>query len=436
MILKGNQRGGSKDLALHLLKDENDHVDVHEIRGFVSDNLMGAMLEAYAVSKGTRAKQFLFSLSLNPPPQAKVSTDSFEAAIEKVEDKLGLNGQPRAIVFHEKEGRRHCHAVWSRTHIASMTAIPLPYTKRELMEVSKELYIQHGWQMPPGMINSEARDPYNFTLAQWQQAKRIGKDPRAIKEAFQDSWALSDNRESFANALKARGYHLAKGDRRGFVALDRACEVYAVPKWVGLKTKAVKAKLGSEKDLPSVQDTKAHIAKVMTDRLNKLNTEHSKAIEARKTALEAKRQALTNEHKLARQALEKAQEQRKDQERAIRQSRYRKGLRGLMDRVTGRHKRIRKANEYEILRHHQRDRQEKDDLIFKQLEAIRKLDQRHRRLQSFTQGKRQELSKDMKQFNAIANDKEAHFKFRESRESKRERQYQHHHRRGGAKQEM
>lgn len=29
MILNGNQRGGAKDLALHLMKEENEHVEVH-----------------------------------------------------------------------------------------------------------------------------------------------------------------------------------------------------------------------------------------------------------------------------------------------------------------------------------------------------------------------------------------------------------------------
>lgn len=34
MILHGNQRGGSKNLALQLPKAENEHVDVHELQGF------------------------------------------------------------------------------------------------------------------------------------------------------------------------------------------------------------------------------------------------------------------------------------------------------------------------------------------------------------------------------------------------------------------
>jgi hypothetical protein len=37
MILKGSQRGGGQALGLHLLKTtENEHVEAHEIRGFVA----------------------------------------------------------------------------------------------------------------------------------------------------------------------------------------------------------------------------------------------------------------------------------------------------------------------------------------------------------------------------------------------------------------
>ena len=50
MILVGNQRGGAKDLALHLMKTENEHIDVHQVRGFASENVMGALNETYALS--------------------------------------------------------------------------------------------------------------------------------------------------------------------------------------------------------------------------------------------------------------------------------------------------------------------------------------------------------------------------------------------------
>ncbi len=256
MILVGNQRSGARSLAHHLLKEENEHVYVHEIRGFASQNLAAALNEAYAISRGTRCKQYLFSLSLNPPPDATVATSDFEKAIERIENSLGLSDQPRAIVFHEKEGRRHCHVVWSRINAEEMKAVHLPYTKRKLQEISRELYLEHGWKMPRGLANSKESNPYNFTLAQWQQSKRIGKDPRDIKAVFRDAWAISDSKAAFINALEDRGYKLARGDRRGFVAIDYRGEIYSIARWAGVKTKNIRQRLGDEKSLPPAQDVK------------------------------------------------------------------------------------------------------------------------------------------------------------------------------------
>lgn len=148
MILKGSQRGGAKQLGLHLLRtDENEHVEVHEIRGFASQDLIGALREAEAVSRGTRCKQFLFSVSLSPPPNERPGPGAFEDALARIEKKNGLEGQPRVVVFHEKEGRRHAHAAWSRIDAESMTARNLSHYKLKLRDVSRELYLEHGWRM-------------------------------------------------------------------------------------------------------------------------------------------------------------------------------------------------------------------------------------------------------------------------------------------------
>lgn len=68
MILKASQRGGGKQLGQHLTRtDDNEHVEVHEITDFVSNDVVSAFKEAHACSQGTKCKQFLFSVSLNPP---------------------------------------------------------------------------------------------------------------------------------------------------------------------------------------------------------------------------------------------------------------------------------------------------------------------------------------------------------------------------------
>ena len=418
MILQGNQRGGSTDLANHLLKEENDHVEVHELRGFIADDLKGALREAHAISKATKAKQFMFSLSLNPPPTEHVSTADFEDAINQVEDKLGLTGQPRAIVFHEKKCRRHCHTVWSRTDIKNMKAIQLSHTKNKLMEVSRALYIKHGWQMPRGMINHAARDPHNFTLAQWQQAKRLGKNPKAIKRTLQTCWAVSDNRDSFASALQEHGYILAKGDRRGFVVLNQQCEVFAVAKWVGIKTKDVKAKLADTQGLPSVEDAKSVITDTMQTHLTQLRDAHNKAVQKRQLAIEASRQAMVAQHIQAREALQLAQDTRKAEEKRIRQQRYRKGLRGLLDRVSGRTRKVTRYNQQEILFNLERDRKEKDALIFEQLESRQRLERRYQRLEQFNSQTTQTISSDIDEFKKVASLKDAYFDFKSQKQQK------------------
>jgi MobA/VirD2-like, nuclease domain len=125
MILKASQRGGAERLAAHLLNaQDNEHIEVHEVSGFVADNLPDAFQETQAIAKGTQCRQFFFSVSLNPPENVKnVSVSAFEDAAHRIEQKMGLEGQPRVIVFHEKEGGRHAHAVWSRIDAKTMTAI-------------------------------------------------------------------------------------------------------------------------------------------------------------------------------------------------------------------------------------------------------------------------------------------------------------------------
>lgn len=424
MILEGNQRGGSKDLALHLLKAENDHVDVHEMRGFVSDDLVSALHESYAVSRGTKCKKFLFSLSLNPPPGEDVSTQAFEEAINQVEEKLGLTNQPRAIVFHEKQGpggvRRHAHAVWSRVDMAEMKAIKLPYYKLNLQDVSRELYIKHDWEMPRGFMNSEEHDPKNFTMQQWQQAKRIGKDPRKIKTVLQDCWAISDTQGAFQNALKERGYTLAKGDRRGFVALDHACEVFSISKkWIGISANDVRKKLTDQKLLPSVDEARQQIAQEMDSRLSALQRQQQTALQSRLTEIEQKRVRMVENHRAQRQTLREQQQTRWQAEAQQRQARFNKGLRGVLDRVTGKHHRLKEQNECETLHAYQRDRQEKDILIFNQLDQRRQLQARTQRLNNFKDNHKQALSSDVQQYKEVQEKKREVVDFRQKMQNRR-----------------
>ena len=367
MILVGNQRGGAQRLARHLLSPENEHVHVHEISGFTAETLPGAFNEAYAVSRGTRCKQFLYSMSLNPPEGRAVTDEDFEQAVTKAEARLGLTGQPRAIVFHEKEGRRHCHAVWSRIDAEQMKAIPLSYSKSKLQEVSRELFREHGWQMPRGLMERGQADPRNFTLEQWQQAKRVGRHAGDLKRAMQDAWAVSDSRVGFEAALQDQGLKLAKGDRRGFVAVSYEGEVLAVSRYVGKKVKEIEARLGKPAELPSVEDTKRLMAREMTPVMQGYLREAEKRTDTRMKPLLARKTELTERHRTERDQLRQRHEQRAQAEAQDRASKLRSGLFGLWDRVTGKRAKVVLENEKQAEAARQRDATERAEMIKRQL---------------------------------------------------------------------
>jgi hypothetical protein len=353
--------------------EDNEHIHIHELRGFVSDDLHSAFHEAYAVSRGTRAKQFLFSLSLNPPPNERVPDAVFESAIETIEQRLGLNGQPRAIVFHEKEGRRHAHVVWSRIDTEKMKAINLPFYKTKLMDLSRELFFEHGWQMPQGLLDRNSRDPLNFSLAEWQQAKRVDEDPKRLQTMFKGCWAVSDNRSSFEQALKGYGLYLAKGDRRGYVAIDYRGEVYSLSRWLKVQTKVLKERLGPADALPDTQEVKARIAERMTDRLKAYIHETQDRLKQQVQPFIQKKRSLQQQHQNERSRLQQKQDERWQQESVQRSQRLPRGFKGIWFRITGKYHKLREQNERETETCRIRDRDEKQTLIEHQLIHRQKL---------------------------------------------------------------
>lgn len=399
MILKGSQRSGGRQLATHLLKaDENEHVEVHELRGFMADDLHSAFNEIHAVSKGTRATQPFFSLSLNPPPNERVGIDAFEEAISQIEQKLGLEDQSRAVVFHEKEGRRHAHVVWSRINTDEMKAINLPHFKMKLQDVSRELYLEHGWRMPAGLMNRKDRNPLNFSREEWQQAKRAGLHPKEVKRIFQDSWAASDSRKAFAGALLSQGFVLARGDRRGYVALDYQGEIYAIAKYTGVRTKAVKERLGNPQALPSIEQAKAQISNSMSEKLKGHLLQLQQKRQKRSLSFEFKRKQLIDRQQQERSSLEEKHKQRWEAETNERAKRLTHGLKGIWHRLTGKYAKVKHQNEQEALLAMQRDRKEKDELIYRHIEQRQQINLRERSEQNRQDLEIDQIKQDIQQY--------------------------------------
>ena len=349
------------------LKD-NDHVTLHELRGFVADDLHAAMKEAEAIRKGCkRLKQHVFSVSLNPPEKAKVTVQDFEDALERLEKKLGLSNQPRATVFHEKEGRRHLHAVYSRVDMQNMRAINMAHFKRKLQDVSRELYRHHGWKMPNGMVRGKASDPFNFTLEEWQQAKRAKVDPKAMKSLMQDCWNRSDNVKSFQAALEHNGLVLAKGDRRGHVAVDWEGNVYAVSRWAGVRAKAVREMLGKPDNLPTADEAKSTISRKVDRDLQRRIDEQSEALEKAEGGFLKRLNGVRQQQREDRNALAIAHENQRIATIRHHADALPTGLKALWFRLTGQYGRIKQQFEEAAQQQVTVQAQERETLIRRQL---------------------------------------------------------------------
>lgn len=355
-------------LGHYLLQQrDNDFVYVHSVSGFASDDVLEAMHEAELIASGTRAKKHLFSLSLNPPHGADVNESDFDAAIQAVEKALGLSGQPRIAVVHEKGDRdRHMHVVFSRIDSEQMKAIPVPYNRMKLKDVSKSLFIKHDWDLPEGYIDRSKRDPLRYSLEEYRHAKRNGVHPQEIKAALQDAWASSDSPGALNHALQERGFRLARGDRRGYLAVDHNGKPYSLPKWLGVKTKAVRDRLGVDDKLQSLADTREAIGRDMRVKLDEYRAELKQQNEARKTQAARVRFDLVERQRAERNSHFSRIEDRQLAEAKARQARFRSGLSFVWDMIRGENRKTKAFNEREAAASLERNRMEREILITRQ----------------------------------------------------------------------
>ena len=249
-----------------------------------------------------------------------------------------------------------------------MKAINLPHFKYKLRDLSRDLFLDHGWVLPDGLATYGNKSPLNFTLEEWQQAKRQELDPREVKQAFQQAWERCDTQHGLKNALEDRGYFLARGDRRGFVVLDVEGNIYSLSRWSGIKTKDVKAKLGSPENLPSVDDTQSDIRSKVSDQMRGYIDQIKDRQQSDLDPLRDKQRDMIMAHREERQKLKRGQEQRWVEETKTRSDRLNKGLRGLFDRLTGTHRAVLDHNAKEALMCSRRDQKQRDFMVVAQMQ--------------------------------------------------------------------
>ncbi len=265
-MIKGGARRGAGELAHHLQRiDTNERMEVRELRGVLAADLDGALREMAAVAAGSRSNRPLYHASINTRADEIMTPEQKSRALDRLEAELGLTGQPRAVVVHSKEGREHLHVVWSRIDGETLKAVSDSHNFRRHEIVARELEREFDHARVQGVhierdgVERPERRP---SLAETRQAERSGIDPAEAKAQLCELWESADTGQAFAAALADAGWMLARGDKRGFVALDPTGEARAVNKDItGLTAAQVRARLAEidTEALPSVDEARALI---------------------------------------------------------------------------------------------------------------------------------------------------------------------------------
>ncbi len=414
MIPKASQRGLGQDLATHLLNAvDNEFVEVADVRGAVAGDLHGAFAEWEAIGSAlTKSRNYLYSLSINPHvvngPLTRAQYEDYAGRVEKA---LGLTGQPRALVFHIKDGREHCHVVWSRTDARAGRAIHLAFDHQKLMMVTREFARDHGLKLPPGYERNareqEANRRRQLSLYEKDQERQTGIAKEQRMADVTEAWRRSDNAKAFVRALEERGYILCAGDKRPYVLVDLYGQMNALPKLIAdkaVRTKDIVAFL--EKDfppesLPTVDEARALAAQHRQaqedfarsqreagklDALKQAQAERRRQAVADRAALAAGQKiesfTLAEAQRLQRLALKRAYVRELRRVHDARKEARPTGLAAFLGRVTGVNLVIRQVQRYRDTKRWEAYRTERGALVDRQRADAATQAQRHK-LQAF-----------------------------------------------------
>ena len=265
MIIKAVSRSGGHGLAAYLMQEhkaDRDKAELLELRGFATDDLRTALVSAELEAENTRCARPLYHVSFRPDKGEHLTPEQWRECINRLEHRLGLDDQARAVVIHEHQGEQHLHVVWSRIDREQNKARELIFDHERCTETARQIEKEYGLrQLAPA--HERTQEP--LTRADYDQARREGRDVadvRDAKDAIRAAWERSDNGASLDNALRDAGLILANGDtaRAPYVVVDQAGQVHGLARTVGEKTKDVQARLVDlDRDLlPSTTQAKAY----------------------------------------------------------------------------------------------------------------------------------------------------------------------------------
>lgn len=180
-----------------------------------------------------------------------MTPEQWKRCVDLLEQELGLTGQNRAVVLHEKDGKEHLHVVWQRTDLETMKFISDSQNYAAHERVSQILEQEFGHEPVPGKHAKREKKPVD-------EQTRV-RDQQ-MKEAVTKLYRQSDSAQAFKTALEEEGYILAKGDRRPHILVDADGKEHSLSRCLpDLTPKQIRAFMAAidRNTLPTAEEAKA-----------------------------------------------------------------------------------------------------------------------------------------------------------------------------------
>lgn len=264
MVIKGKSRTNGAQLAAYLQKlDGNERIQIVEHHS-PHDTLSETFRDWEVLADGVDGKKYLYHAQINPEARYVLTPEQWERAADVLETELGFTGQPRVIVFHEKDdGRQHVHVVWHRIDPEKMSLLDDGWNYLAHERASMALEQEFGHEKVLGKHAKRDREEQpefpraKYTLDEAQQFERNKIDPEQFKITLTAMYHHSDTAPDFKAALEDNGLILAKGDSKAFVIVDQDGEVYSLARQLtDVKTRELKQFL-KDIPLPTVEQAEA-----------------------------------------------------------------------------------------------------------------------------------------------------------------------------------
>lgn len=258
MIVKGGSRRAGGFFAKHLMNaEDNERVEVKELRGFVSEDVKGAFQEIDIIAAGTRVQNPFYHASLNPRADEHLTPEQWDIAVDTLEKNLGLEGHARFQIEHVKDGREHRHIIWNRLdENLKLTSDSFTYQAHDKTRRELEQLFDH--EPTPDTPQPSQRRSREF--ADWEnfRGSQTGITPQEVKEEITALYHASDSGIAFQSALEHSGYTLCRGDKRDTLCvIDSAGDSHALVRRIdGMKTAELRQFMADidPHTLPSVKE--------------------------------------------------------------------------------------------------------------------------------------------------------------------------------------